>query len=235
LEYRGTSPYFLYLYRDLPSVRSSATRKRQSEGWPGPNAALPMDRRRCGNRLLVVRWRSCLRPRGLPLSQPESSRSSLSLPPGMRARPSASSPQSNNAVRFTVSIRSRLSESNRWPLHTERGTAHKMLAEATRRHLRADTVANLRGTPFGPVNAKINDVNVAVSPRSRRNRDRIHPTVVSPITSNRAGLLPACNRPANRAATFAKHTEAIKRLKQRECHRTSAPGLFSHSSGRLYT
>jgi len=36
-----------------------------------------------------------------------------------------------------------------------------------------------------------------------------------PITSNRAGLLPVRNRPANRAATFASHTEAIKRLEQK--------------------
>jgi hypothetical protein len=38
---------------------------------------------------------------------------------------------------------------------------------------------------------------------------------ITPITSNRAALLPARNRPANRAATFARHTEPIKRLKQK--------------------
>jgi hypothetical protein len=71
------------------------------------------------------------------------------------------------------------------------------------------------GPPFGPVNAEIRDVNVAVSPRSRRNRDRIHPTVVSPGHLEPRRTATSTQPPANRAATFAKQTEAIKRLEQK--------------------
>jgi len=38
---------------------------------------------------------------------------------------------------------------------------------------------------------------------------------ITPIASNPAGLLPDGNRPANRAATFARHTDVIKQLKQK--------------------
>jgi hypothetical protein len=59
-----------------------------------------------------------------------------------------------------------------------------------------------------------------------------HTAHIGPPTSGRAGALPARNRPATRAATFARHTEAIKRLKQKRMLPRSAPGLFSCSSGR---
>jgi hypothetical protein len=48
-------------------------------------------------------------------------------------------------------------------LHDERGTAHELLAEATDAGHRVGTDANLRGTAFGPVNAKMHQVNVAVT------------------------------------------------------------------------
>ena len=48
-------------------------------------------------------------------------------------------------------------------LHDERGTAHKLLAEADDAARRVGTDANLRGTAFGPVNAKMHQVNVAVT------------------------------------------------------------------------
>jgi hypothetical protein len=48
-------------------------------------------------------------------------------------------------------------------LHDERGTAHELLAEAADAARRVGTDANLRGTAFGPVNAKMHQVNVAVT------------------------------------------------------------------------
>ena len=48
-------------------------------------------------------------------------------------------------------------------LHDERGTAHELLAEADEAARRVGTDANLRGTAFGPVNAKMHHVNVAVT------------------------------------------------------------------------
>jgi hypothetical protein len=48
-------------------------------------------------------------------------------------------------------------------LREERGTAHELLAEATEAGRRVGTDANLRGTAFGPVNAKMHQVNVAVT------------------------------------------------------------------------
>jgi tetratricopeptide (TPR) repeat protein len=47
--------------------------------------------------------------------------------------------------------------------HDERGTAHEMLAEAADAARRLGTDANLRGTAFGPVNAQLHQVNVAVT------------------------------------------------------------------------
>ena len=47
--------------------------------------------------------------------------------------------------------------------HDERGTAHEMLAEAAGAARRLGTDANLRGTAFGPVNAQLHQVNVAVT------------------------------------------------------------------------
>ncbi|HEY6315857.1 MAG TPA: XRE family transcriptional regulator [Streptosporangiaceae bacterium] len=48
-------------------------------------------------------------------------------------------------------------------LHDERGTAHELLAEAVDAARRVGTDANLRGTAFGPVNAQLHQVNVAVT------------------------------------------------------------------------
>ena len=48
-------------------------------------------------------------------------------------------------------------------LHDERGTAHELLAEAADAARRVGTDANLRGTAFGPVNAQMHQVNVAVT------------------------------------------------------------------------
>jgi len=48
-------------------------------------------------------------------------------------------------------------------LHDERGTAHELLAEAADAARRVGTDANLRGTAFGPVNAQLHHVNVAVT------------------------------------------------------------------------
>jgi hypothetical protein len=71
--------------------------------------------------------------------------------------------------------------------------------------------------------------------RRRRNCDRIQTDCrITPITSNCAGLLPARNRPANRAATFPRHTEAIERLKQKRMLPHFGPRFVSCSSGRLY-
>ena len=47
--------------------------------------------------------------------------------------------------------------------HDERGTAHEMLAEAADAARRLGMDANLRGTAFGPVNAQMHQVNVAVT------------------------------------------------------------------------
>ena len=47
--------------------------------------------------------------------------------------------------------------------HDERGVAHEMLAEAADAARRLGTDANLRGTAFGPVNAQLHQVNVAVT------------------------------------------------------------------------
>jgi hypothetical protein len=47
--------------------------------------------------------------------------------------------------------------------HDERGAAHEMLAEAADAARRLGTDANLRGTAFGPVNAQLHQVNVAVT------------------------------------------------------------------------
>ena len=47
--------------------------------------------------------------------------------------------------------------------HDERGTAHEMLAEAAGAARRLGTDANLRGTAFGPANAQLHQVNVAVT------------------------------------------------------------------------
>ena len=47
--------------------------------------------------------------------------------------------------------------------HDERATAHEMLAEAAGAARRLGTDANLRGTAFGPVNAQMHQVNVAVT------------------------------------------------------------------------
>jgi len=47
--------------------------------------------------------------------------------------------------------------------HDKRGTAHEMLAEAAHAARRLGTDANLRGTAFGPVNAQLHQVNVAVT------------------------------------------------------------------------
>ena len=47
--------------------------------------------------------------------------------------------------------------------HDERDTAHEMLAEAGDAARRLGTDANLRGTAFGPVNAQLHQVNVAVT------------------------------------------------------------------------
>jgi tetratricopeptide (TPR) repeat protein len=47
--------------------------------------------------------------------------------------------------------------------HDERGTAHEMLAEASEAARRLGMDANLRGTAFGPVNAQLHQVNVAVT------------------------------------------------------------------------
>jgi hypothetical protein len=47
--------------------------------------------------------------------------------------------------------------------HEERGTAQEMLAEAADAARRVGTDANLRGTAFGPINAKMHQVNVAVT------------------------------------------------------------------------
>jgi hypothetical protein len=100
-------------------------------------------------------------------------------------------------------------------LHSERGTAHEMLAEAADAASGSAQTRTCAGPPFGPVNAEIHDVNVAVSPRSRRNRDRIHPTVASPDHLEPRRTATSTQPPANRAATFAKQTEAIKRLEQK--------------------
>jgi tetratricopeptide (TPR) repeat protein len=48
-------------------------------------------------------------------------------------------------------------------LHDERDTAHELLAEAADAARRVGIDANLRGTAFGPVNAKMHHVNVAVT------------------------------------------------------------------------
>jgi hypothetical protein len=48
-------------------------------------------------------------------------------------------------------------------LHDERSTAHELLAEATYAARQVGTDANLRGTAFGPVNAQMHQVNVAVT------------------------------------------------------------------------
>jgi len=47
--------------------------------------------------------------------------------------------------------------------HNDRATAHEMLAEAADAARRLGTDANLRGTAFGPVNAQMHQVNVAVT------------------------------------------------------------------------
>jgi hypothetical protein len=47
--------------------------------------------------------------------------------------------------------------------HDERDTAHEMLGEAADAARRLGTDANLRGTAFGPVNAQLHQVNVAVT------------------------------------------------------------------------
>ncbi len=47
--------------------------------------------------------------------------------------------------------------------HDDRATAHEMLAEAAGAARRLGTDANLRGTAFGPVNAQMHQVNVAVA------------------------------------------------------------------------
>jgi hypothetical protein len=47
--------------------------------------------------------------------------------------------------------------------HDDRATAHEMLAEAADAARRLGTDANLRGTAFGPVNAQMHQVNVAVT------------------------------------------------------------------------
>ena len=47
--------------------------------------------------------------------------------------------------------------------HDDRATAHEMLAEAAGAARRLGTDANLRGTAFGPVNAQLHQVNVAVT------------------------------------------------------------------------
>ena len=47
--------------------------------------------------------------------------------------------------------------------HDDRATAHEMLAEAVGAARRLGTDANLRGTAFGPVNAHMHQVNVAVT------------------------------------------------------------------------
>jgi len=47
--------------------------------------------------------------------------------------------------------------------HEDRATAHEMLAEAADAARRLGTDANLRGTAFGPVNAQMHQVNVAVT------------------------------------------------------------------------
>ncbi len=47
--------------------------------------------------------------------------------------------------------------------HDERGTAHEMLSEAAGAARRLGADANLRGTAFGPVNAQLHQVNVAVT------------------------------------------------------------------------
>ena len=47
--------------------------------------------------------------------------------------------------------------------HDDRTTAHEMLAEAATAARRLGTDANLRGTAFGPVNAQMHQVNVAVT------------------------------------------------------------------------
>ena len=47
--------------------------------------------------------------------------------------------------------------------HDDRATAHEMLAEAAGAARRLGTDANLRGTAFGPVNAQMHQVNVAVT------------------------------------------------------------------------
>lgn len=47
--------------------------------------------------------------------------------------------------------------------HDDRSTAHEMLTEATGAARRLGTDANLRGTAFGPVNAQMHQVNVAVT------------------------------------------------------------------------
>jgi L-serine deaminase len=48
-------------------------------------------------------------------------------------------------------------------LHDERGAAHELLGEAADAGRRVGTDANLRGTAFGPVNARMHQVNVAVT------------------------------------------------------------------------
>ena len=74
---------------------------------------------------------------------------------------------------------------------------------------RADGVR--AGRAVGPVT----HVNVAVS--RRRRRIAIESTRLPYRTDHlekRVALLPDGNRPANRAATFARQTDAIKQLKQ---------------------
>ena len=48
-------------------------------------------------------------------------------------------------------------------LQDERGTAHELLGEATGAARQVGTDANVRGTAFGPVNAKMHQVGVAVA------------------------------------------------------------------------
>jgi hypothetical protein len=70
--------------------------------------------------------------------------------------------------------------------------------------------------PHASAEPRVWHVKVAVA--RRRRRIPIEFTRLSYHTDHvesHAGLLPDGNRPANRAATFARHTEAIKQLKQK--------------------
>ncbi len=76
--------------------------------------------------------------------------------------------------------------------HDDRATAHEMLAEAANAARRLGTDANLRGTAFGPVNAQMHQVNVAVTLGDAGTAidlaRQIDPAVIT-VTERKASLL----------------------------------------------